>query len=670
MPTRRELANAIRALAMDAVQKANSGHPGMPMGMADIAEVLYNDFLHHNPANPHWPGRDRFLLSNGHGCMLQYATLHLSGYDLPMSEIRNFRQLHSRTPGHPEYGRTPGVEVTTGPLGQGVANAVGFALGEALLASRFNRPGHEIIDHDTYVFCGDGCLMEGVSHEAASLAGTLGLGKLIMVYDDNGISIDGEVSGWFRDDTRQRFDAYGWHTVGPIDGHDAEAVHAALAEARAESGRPSLILARTVIGFGAPDKQGKASSHGSALGEEEVAKARERLGWTHPPFEIPEDIYAGWDARGRGEQAEAEWHERFSAYGEAYPELAAELKRQLAGEMPAGWDELIEQHIAHVAKSGKRQATRKASGSTLAAVAAVLPEMVGGSADLTPSNDTFWPDAQVLKPGRPEGNYVHWGVREFAMTAILNGLAVHGGHVAYGGTFLTFSDYARNAIRLAAMSHYPTILVYTHDSIGLGEDGPTHQPVEHLASLRAMPNLVVWRPADDVETAVAWRDAMERREGPTALVLTRQSVPHYEREAHQVSAIRRGGYVLYEPAQAPRALIIATGSEVALAVEAARALEQETLPVRVVSMPSQELFLAQDDQWQASVLPAAITARVAVEAGVGMPWHRFLGLHGRVLGLERFGESAPGAQVFEQFGFTPERVASAVREVVAESAGS
>ena len=669
MPTRRELANAIRALAMDAVQNANSGHPGMPMGMADIAEVLYNDFLRHNPGNPQWADRDRFLLSNGHGCMLQYATLHLSGYDLPMSEIRNFRQLHSKTPGHPEYGHTPGVEVTTGPLGQGVANGVGLALAEALLAARFNRPGHGIIDHHTYVFCGDGCLMEGISHEAASLAGTLGLGKLVMVYDDNGISIDGEVKGWFHDDTRQRCEAYGWHTIGPIDGHDAETVRKAFAEAHEETRRPTLILARTVIGFGAPDKQGKASSHGSALGEEEVAKAREVLGWTHPPFEIPQDIYAGWDARSRGEQAEAEWHERFAAYAKEYPELAAELKRQLAGELPGNWEATVEQHIAAVAKTGKAQATRKSSGATLATLAPILPEIVGGSADLTPSNDTFWPDAKVVQPGQPGGNYLHWGVREFAMTAILTGMAANVGQVAYRGTFLTFYYYARNAIRVAAMSRSPTILVYAHDSIGLGEDGPTHQPVVHLASLRAMPNLVVWRPADDVETAVAWQDAIERRDGPTALVLTRQSVPHYDRDTRQLAAIRRGGYVLYEPSDAPRALIIATGSEVALATEAATALADEGLPVRVVSMPSQELFLAQDVDWQEAVLPATISASLAVEAGVAMPWHRFVGLHGRVVGLERFGQSAPAKQVFEEFGFTAERVAAAVREAVADTAG-
>ncbi len=665
MPTRRELANAIRALTMDAVQKANSGHPGMPMGMADIAEVLYNDFLCHNPANPQWSGRDRFLLSNGHGCMLQYAALHLSGYDLPMTEIRNFRQLHSKTPGHPEYGHTPGVEVTTGPLGQGIANGVGFALAEALLAARFNRPDHEIIDHHTYVFCGDGCLMEGISHEAASVAGTLGLGKLIMVYDDNGISIDGEVKGWFRDDTRKRFEAYGWHTVGPIDGHDAAAVKQAFTQARAETQRPSLILARTIIGFGAPDKQGTAAAHGSALGEAEVARARKTLGWEAPPFEIPEAIYAGWDARARGERAEAEWHVRFAAYAKAYPEPAAELKRRLGGELPMNWTQTVERHIAQVAQTGKAQATRKASGATLAALAPILPEIVGGSADLTPSNDTFWPQARGVKPGKPDGNYLHWGVREFAMTAILNGMAVHGGLIVYGGTFLTFSDYARNAVRLAALAHYPTILVYTHDSIGLGEDGPTHQPVEHVATLRALPNLTLWRPADDVETAVAWRDAIERRDGPTTLILTRQAVPHYPRTSVQVEAIRRGGYVLYEPDALPRALIMATGSEVGLAMAAATALGEEGVPTRVVSMPCQELFLAQDADWQNAVLPAAIDARVAVEAGITMPWYRFVGRSGRVIGLDRFGESAPGQVVFDELGFTVARVAAAVRDALA-----
>lgn len=669
MPSRRDLANAIRALAMDAVQNANSGHPGMPMGMADIAEVLYNDFLRHNPVNPTWPGRDRFLLSNGHGCMLQYATLHLSGYDLPMTEIKHFRQLHSKTPGHPEYGHTRGVEATTGPLGQGVGNAVGLALAEALLASEFNRPGHDIVDHHTYAFCSDGCLMEGISHEAGSIAGTLGLGKLVMVYDDNGISIDGETKGWFHDETAKRFQAYGWHTVGPIDGHDAEAIKSAFEEARAETKRPSLILARTIIGFGAPDKQGTAATHGSALGEDEVAAARKELGWEHPPFEIPDDIYAGWDARERGAKFEAAWQERMDAYEKEHPRLAAELERRLEGRLPEKWKETIEAYIAKVAREGEARATRKASGAALAAFQPVLPELVGGSADLTPSNSTFFPDAEVVQPGKPQGNYLHWGVREFGMTTALNGMAVHGGLIPYGGTFLTFSDYARNAVRLASLGHYPTILVYTHDSIGLGEDGPTHQPIEHLASLRAMPGLTLWRPADDVETAVAWRDAVERSDGPTLLALTRQSVPHYSRDGEQVEAIRRGGYVLYEPEKKPVSLIIATGSEVELAMEAAKSLGEEDHPTRVVSMPSMEIFLAQDRQWRDKVLPPALTARVAVEAGVTMPWYRFVGDRGRVVGLERYGESAPGAEVFDELGFTPARVAAAVREVLADQAG-
>lgn len=665
MPTRRELANAIRALAMDAVQKADSGHPGMPMGMADIAEVLFNDYLHFNPANPKWPGRDRFLLSNGHGCLLQYTALHLSGYDLPMNEIKNFRQLHSITPGHPEYGHTPGVEVTTGPLGQGIANGVGLALAEALLAAEFNRPDHEIVNHHTYVFCGDGCLMEGVSHEAGSLAGTLGLGKLIMVYDDNGISIDGEVKGWFHDDSAKRFQAYGWHTVGPIDGLDAEAVKKAFEEAQAETKRPSLILARTIIGYGAPDKQGTAATHGSALGEDEVAAARKELGWKYPPFEVPDEIYAGWDARERGAKFEAGWRERLKAYEKDHPKLAAELRRRLGGQLPDAWTKTIEAYIAKVAKEGKARATRKASGAALAAIQPVLPELVGGSADLTPSNDTWFPDAKVIQPGKPEGNYLHWGVREFGMTATLNGMAVHGGLIPYGGTFLTFSDYARNAVRLAALGKYPTILVYTHDSIGLGEDGPTHQPIEHLASLRAIPGMTLWRPADDVETAVAWRDAIERKEGPTLLALTRQSVPHYDRDSKQVEAIRRGSYVLYEPDEAPKALIIGTGSEVELAMEAAKSLEGEGTPTRVVSMPCMELFLAQEEKWREAVLPAGIRVRVAVEAGVPMPWYRFVGGAGRIVGLERFGESAPGKEVFDELGFTPARVAAAVRESLA-----
>ncbi len=665
MATRRERANAIRVLAMDAVEQAKSGHPGMPMGMADVAEVLWNDFLCHNPANPHWFDRDRFILSNGHGCMLLYAALHLSGYDLPMTEIRRFRQLHSMTPGHPEYGHTPGVEVTTGPLGQGFANAVGMALAETLLAAQFNRPGHDLIDHLTYVFCGDGDLMEGVSHEAGSLAGTLGLGKLIVVYDDNGISIDGEVKGWFRDDTRKRFEGYGWHTVGPVDGYDAEAVKAALEQARAETSRPSLIFAKTVIGYGAPNKQGSAAAHGSPLGPEEVAATRKALGWAFPPFEIPEAIYADWDARERGAALEADWNERFLAYEREYPELAAELKRRIKGRLPEDWAQTASDYIARVAREGKPQATRKASGMALGVFAPALPEIVGGSADLTPSNDTYWPRATVIHPGRLQGDYLHWGVREFGMTAALNGLAAHGGFIPYGGTFLVFSDYARNAVRLAALAGYPTILVYTHDSIGLGEDGPTHQPIEHLASLRAMPGLVVWRPADDVETAIAWRDAIERRDGPTTLVLTRQSVPHFERTDSQLAGIRRGGYVLHEPEHDPVAVVMASGSEVGLAVTAARALGDQGVPTRVVSMPSQELFLAQDPDWRERVLPPALRARVAVEAAVPLSWYRFVGLDGVVVGLERFGESAPGSEIFEDLGFTPTRVVAAVHETIA-----
>jgi len=546
---------------------------------------------------------------------------------------------------------------------------VGLALAEAMLASQFNRPGHEIVDHHTYVFCGDGCLMEGVSHEAGSLAGTLGLGKLIAVYDENGISIDGEVKGWFLDDTKKRFEAYGWHAVGPIDGHDPEAVRQALAEARAETKRPSMIFARTIIGFGAPDKQGTAATHGSALGADEVAATRKNLGWDSPPFEIPDEIYAGWDARERGSKFEADWRERFAAYEKAHPELAAELSRRLDGRLPDAWARTAERYIAKVASEGKAQATRKASGAALAEFAPVLPEIVGGSADLTPSNSTFWPDATVIEPGGAKGDYMHWGVREFGMTAALNGMAVHGGLIPYGGTFLTFSDYARNAVRLAAMSRYPSILVYTHDSIGLGEDGPTHQPVEHLASLRAMPELTVWRPADDVETAVAWQDAIERRDGPTTLVLTRQSVPHYERDDAQVAAIRRGGYVLHEPDRAPVAVIIATGSEVDLAMQAAESLAGEGTPTRVVSMPCMENYLAQDAAWRDKVLPDGLRARVAVEAGVAMPWYRLVGREGRVVSLERYGASAPGKEVFDELGFTPAHVAAAVREAVDAAAG-
>jgi transketolase len=661
MPSRRDLANAIRALSMDAVQQANSGHPGMPMGMADIAEVLWNDFLHHNPANPRWPNRDRFVVSNGHGSMLLYSLLHLSGYPLSMDEIRHFRQLGYHTAGHPEYEPKLGIETTTGPLGQGLANAVGMALAERVLAARFNRPGFELIDHHTWVFAGDGCLMEGISHEACSLAGTLGLGKLIVFYDDNGISIDGEVEGWFTDDTPARFRAYGWHVVPGVDGHDPAAVKAAIEAARAETGRPTLICCRTVIGWGAPTKQGTEATHGAALGADEVARTRDNIGWPHPPFVVPDDILAGWDARTRGAEAEAEWHGLIARYAAEYPEQHAELTRRLSGELPAGWAEAADRVIAELAAEAGKVATRKASELALDRFGPLLPELIGGSADLTGSNNTFFKGSRRIGAGDFAGNYLHFGVREFGMTAMLNGLALHGGFRPYGGTFLVFSDYARNAVRMAALMRQPVTLVYTHDSIGLGEDGPTHQPVEHLASLRLIPNLRVWRPCDPAETAVAWRDALESQVTPTVLALSRQNLPPQARTPEQRAAIRRGGYVLVEPDQPPVALIIATGSEVSLAVAAAARLAASGLPVRVVSMPCVELFRAQDPAWQAAVLPPGITTRLAVEAGVPDTWYPFVGTRGAVLGIERFGESAPAPALFEHFGFTAEGVADRVR---------
>ena len=664
MPSRRELANAIRVLSMDAVQKAKSGHPGAPMGMADIAEVLWRDFLVHNPANPRWFNRDRFVLSNGHGSMLLYALLHLSGYDLSMEDIKHFRQLHSKTPGHPEYGYTPGVETTTGPLGQGITNAVGMALAEKVLAGQFNREGHRIVDHYTYVFLGDGCLMEGVSHEACSLAGTLGLGKLIAFWDDNGISIDGHVEGWFTDDTPKRFEAYGWHVVRDVDGHDPEAVRKAILEARSVNDRPSLICCKTVIGYGAPNLCGSHDCHGAPLGEEEVAATRENLGWQHPPFEIPDEIYAAWDAREKGRDAEARWQEAFERYRAAYPELAAELERRMRGELPAGWEEHARAFIARVAEKGEKVATRKASQNAIAGYAPALPELLGGSADLTGSNLTNWPQCRAVSRTVADGNYLHYGVREFGMAAIMNGVALHGGFIPFGGTFLVFSDYCRNAVRMAALMKVRSIFVFTHDSIGLGEDGPTHQPVEHVASLRLIPNMHVWRPCDAVETAVAWKAAIERRDGPTSLVLTRQGVPHQERTPEQLEAIARGGYVLLDCEGGPEALILATGSEVALAVEAARRLQGEGARVRVVSLPCLEVFEAQEEAWREAVLPPAVKARVAVEAGVTGCWHRLVGERGRVIGLDRFGESAPGPQLFEHFGFTVDNVVQAVREVL------
>ncbi|MCC7413887.1 MAG: transketolase [Gammaproteobacteria bacterium] len=662
-PTRRELANAIRALSMDAVEAANSGHPGAPLGLADVAEVLWNDVLRFNPANPHWIDRDRFVLSNGHASMLLYSVLHLAGYDLPITEIQRFRQLHSRTPGHPERGETPGVETTTGPLGQGLANAVGLALAERLLGADFNRDDLNVVYNHTYVVLGYVCMMEGVSNEACSLAGTLGLGKLIALYDDNGISIDGEVRGWFADDTPARFEAYGWRVIRAVDGHDPAAVARALTDARASADRPTLICCRTVIGWGAPTLQGSADTHGSPLGAEEVARTRANLGWTSPPFVIPEHIYAAWDARARGAALERAWQEKFARYRARHPELARELERRSRGELAAGWSTALAAHIDTLLAKPEKVATRKASQQVLSAIAPALPELIGGSADLTGSNGTLWKAAPVVGTAGG-GRYVHYGVREFAMSAIMNGLALHGGFVPFGGTFLVFSDYARNAVRLAALMGLRSIFVYSHDSIGLGEDGPTHQAIEHAASLRLMPNLHVWRPCDAVETAVAWRAAITRGDGPSALLLTRQNLPPVPgRDRGAVEAIARGGYVVLEPERAPRAIIIATGSEVALAIAAASALNAAGHALRVVSMPCTEIFDAQDEVWRERVLPAAVTARIAVEAGATAGWYRYVGLQGRVLGIDRFGLSAPGDTLFAHFGFSVEHLTAMINEI-------
>lgn len=660
MPARRELANAIRALSMDAVQRANSGHPGAPMGMADIAEVLWNDFLRHNPANPQWPDRDRFVLSNGHGSMLLYSLLHLSGYALPLEQLKNFRQLHSMTPGHPEYGHAPGVETTTGPLGQGLANAVGMALAERTLAARFNRPEQTLIDHHTYVFVGDGCLMEGVSHEACSLAGRLGLGKLIVLYDDNGISIDGDVRGWFIDDTPQRFEAYGWQVIPAVDGHDAAAVKVAIEAARADSERPSLICCRTTIGFGSPNKAGTAGVHGAPLGEAEIAAAREQLGWSHPPFEVPDPIRAAWDAQERGAALERDWQTRFASYRTAHPALADELQRCLDGELPGDWSAFAEQLVRETAQQGPSVASRAASQQTLEQCGPRLPELIGGSADLTGSNNTKRKDSVSITDD-PTGNYIYYGVREFGMSAIMNGLALHGGFIPYGGTFLIFSDYARNAIRLSALMRQRVIYVLTHDSIGLGEDGPTHQPIEQLASLRLIPNLSLWRPADAVETAAAWVAAIERRDGPTALALSRQKLPHLQRTPEQLAAIRRGGYILHEPDGEPEALIIATGSEVALALTAAQKLNERGRRVRVVSMPAVDVFEAQSEDYRETVLPAAVQRRLVIEAGSSGLWYKHAGSQGRIIGLDQFGASAPAEQLFEHFGFTVDAIIDNLR---------
>ncbi len=668
MPSRRELANAIRALSMDAVQKAKSGHPGAPMGMADIAEVLWNDYLRHNPTNPKWPNRDRFVLSNGHGSMLLYSLLHLTGYELPMEELKNFRQLHSKTPGHPEYGYAPGIETTTGPLGQGLANGVGMAMAERTLAGQFNRPGHEIVDNHTYVFLGDGCLMEGISHEVCSLAGSMGLGKLIAFYDDNNISIDGVVrgegdsTGWFLDNTPKRFEAYGWHVIPVVDGHDADAVKKAIDEARAVTDKPSIICCQTIIGWGSPNKQGKEECHGAALGDDEIALVRETIGWSHAPFEVPKDVYAGWDAKGKGAEGEASWNDKFAAYSSAHPELAAEFERRMAGDLPGNWQEQANAFIASVNDKAEGIASRKASQNTLNGFGPLLPELLGGSADLAGSNLTLWSGCKdVNEPGH-DGNYVYYGVREFGMSAMMNGAVLYGGFKPYGATFEMFSEYARNALRMAALMQIPTIFVYTHDSIGLGEDGPTHQPVEQTATLRLIPNMQVWRPCDAVESAVSWKAAIERKDGPSTLIFSRQGLPHNTRTSAQIEAIARGGYVLNDCDGQPEVIIIATGSEVDLAVKAAAELKDKK--VRVVSMPSTNVFDAQDEAYRESVLPAAVTKRVVVEAGVTDTWWKYAGSNGKVLGLDRFGESAPAGALFKEFGFTVENVVKYVESVL------
>jgi len=669
MPNRSDLANAIRALSMDAVQQANSGHPGMPMGMADIAEVLWNDNLKHNPANPGWADRDRFVLSNGHGSMLLYSLLHLSGYDLPMSELRNFRQLHSKTPGHPEYGETPGVETTTGPLGQGIANAVGMALAEKVLANRYNRGGHKVVDHRTWVFLGDGCLMEGVSHEACSLAGRLGLGKLVAFWDDNGISIDGEVEGWFTDDTPARFEAYGWQVIRGVDGHDPVEIQQAIDTACAETGRPTLICTRTVIGYGSPNKQGTEATHGAPLGPEEVAATRAKLGWNHPPFEIPEAIAEAWDARSKGAQAEAAWRARFEAFRGDFAGLAEEFERRMSGELPEEWAQRSAEIVAELQASGGNVATRKSSQIALNAFGPLLPELIGGSADLAGSNNTIWSGSVNVDDGSDDGNYIYFGVREFGMTAICNGLALHGGFIPYNATFLVFSDYARNAVRMSALLPVRNIHVYTHDSIGLGEDGPTHQPVEHVASLRLIPRLQVWRPCDTVESAVAWKAAIESRQAPSALIFTRQGLPHQARTAAQLENVARGGYLLKETDGPADAVILASGSEVALAMAAAEELSSEGVEATVVSMPNPDLFQQQDRAYRDSVLPPAVRARVAVEAGVSSCWAGMVGDRGRVIGVDRFGASAPAGELFKYYGLTAENVAQAVRDSLAATAG-
>ena len=663
MPSRKDLANAIRALSMDAIQKAKSGHPGAPMGMADIAEVLWNDFLQHNPTNPNWANRDRFVLSNGHGSMLIYSLLHLSGYDLPLDELKNFRQLHSKTPGHPEYGYAPGVETTTGPLGQGITNAVGMAIAEKTLAAQFNRPEHDIIDHSTYVFLGDGCMMEGISHEACSLAGTLKLGKLIAFYDDNGISIDGEVEGWFTDDTVKRFESYQWHVIADVDGHDSAAIKAAIQEAQAETEKPTLICCKTIIGYGSPNKQGKEDCHGAPLGDDEIALTRQALGWDHGSFEIPADVYADWDAKTSGQQKENTWDSQFTAYAAAHPALAAELKRRLAGDLPETWQADADAFIKSVDEKAAKIATRKASQNSIEGFASLLPEVLGGSADLAGSNLTLWSGSKGVQEDAA-GNYVFYGVREFGMSAIMNGIALHGGFIPYGATFLMFSEYARNALRMAALMKTRSIFVYTHDSIGLGEDGPTHQPVEQTATLRMIPNMAVWRPCDAVESAVAWKVALQTANAPSSLLFSRQGLAHQARNAVQIANIEKGGYTLVECEGTPEAIIIATGSEVELAVQAAKKLAEQGKRIRVVSMPSTNVFDQQDAAYRESVLPSNVTARVAVEAGVPDFWYKYVGFEGKIIGVNTFGESAPADQLFAHFGITLENVVSNVEAVL------
>ncbi|EKP0302232.1 transketolase [Aeromonas veronii] len=656
MPSRKELANAIRALSMDAVQKANSGHPGAPMGMADIAEVLWRSHLRHNPNNPKWADRDRFILSNGHGSMLLYSLLHLSGYDLSIDDLKNFRQLHSRTPGHPEYGYAPGVETTTGPLGQGITNAVGMAIAEKAMAEQFNQPGHDIVDHYTYAFMGDGCLMEGISHEACSLAGTLQLGKLIAFWDDNGISIDGHVEGWFTDDTVKRFEAYGWHVIPAVDGHSPEAINAAIEAAKAETGKPTLICCRTIIGYGSPNKSGSHDCHGSPLGNDEIAAARAFLKWDHAPFVIPGDIAAEWNAQEKGAKLEADWAAKFAAYEAAHPTLAAEFKRRTAGELPANWAAESAKIIETLQANPAKIATRKASQNSLEAFGKLLPEFMGGSADLAPSNLTMWSGSKSLTNDDASGNYIHYGVREFGMSAIMNGIALHGGFIPYGATFLMFMEYARNALRMAALMKQRAIFVYTHDSIGLGEDGPTHQPVEQIASLRLTPNMSTWRPCDQVESAIAWKHAIERTDGPTSLIFSRQNLAQMDRTAQQLADTAKGGYVLKDCAGTPELILIATGSEVELAVAAYEQLTAKGRAVRVVSLPSTDVFDAQSAEYKESVLPSSVTKRVAIEAGIADYWYKYVGFGGKIIGMTTFGESAPAELLFKEFGFTVENV--------------